>query len=603
MRQSKINNILFAQSIHPLKETRIIESPLILGFDSEYTSRSPHKLLFFQLWNKFSGPRIFRGGLSWDSLRGAVESLSGKLKRTAYLGCFWSTAELQHLDCTNKNVFFKEWRAGAYDATYKINTRVSLRIVDVAQWFSHKSLKDAAATFGLEKFNYDTSKITLKHKNNGEFLVYALNDAVVCGRLLERLRELIVEKFGVDILVYRTPASASMASFRKKYVKDVFSNPNMRVRRLALLASHGGANQAYYRGELRGDFVLYDAPSQFPQAVTALEKLPNAKDWTPARSVEDAVGAIDGVADAEFSFPPGFRYPSLPIDKGFLYFPLSGRSHCTLSELRAAIAAGADVTVKKLFVYYDGSNILARYMRDLIKKKDAAERAGQADLRYLYKLMAVSIIGKFTQKTERIQINAIVKRARELGMTTGEYTSILGKKEYDAAHGFIKRDVSLGSGYYPEWYTLILGKSRASIFEAARLTDALVISTDSFIFRMPPVLSTVWPLIFGGIAYEKRGSGDRFVCYREKLYALKSGNEFVHVAHHGNYAGEETTAALSGFRSGSISYTGKRIVTVREALSGGVRIGTDKRIKSTHSLDYSGRGTVQDNGFILPLER
>lgn len=611
MRKSQIKRILFAQSIHPLHKARKIKKPLIFGFDSEFTSKSPHRLLLASVSR--DGVCMLSNELSWEGLKNIINSIlfddstekrlsNGK---TAFLSCFWSTAELQHLNCTDKHVLFREWRSGAYDATFKVNARTTIKVVDLAHWFSHQSMKTALATFGIKKLEYgDMSKITKRDLQDARFHRYAAAGAHEAEALMIRLRDLILKNFDVDLLVYRTPASASMAAFRQKYVKENFSNSNLRIRTLVLRASHGGANQAYFRGSMYGNFRLYDAPSQFPQCVVSLKQLPNSQHWVPARDLSECKKAIDGVAEVEFSFPAGFRYPNLPVEKDRLYYPRSGNSFCTLSELRLAVGSGADVKIKKLFVFYEGSNILARYMKTLIEKKNEAERNGQSDLRYLYKLMANSIIGKFTQKSEYVPINRIVARARELEMSTGEYTSILGQMETDTANHRIKREINLGSGYYPEWYALILGKSRASIFRAAAATKALVISTDSFICDdLPECVYEPWRS-FLGIRYDLRGRGDRFICYREKFYALMQGEDFIHKAHHGNYGGPETLEALREFTEGTLKYKHKKITTLREGLTKGIPLGKTRQVETKHDLDYgTGHGVPEKSGLIFPLEK
>jgi len=275
MRQEKIKPLFFAQSIFPLTRTRKTVAPTLIGFDSEYTSDWKHEIVCLQLSSEKNTIVFPEKRLTWERLTAYVKRCLGRdfvREETIYLPVFWATAELQHLPADN--VIYQEWRAGAYDATYR--GKVTLKVIDLAQWFDHTSLQKAAKLFGLKKIKYDCSNITRKNLKDPAFLTYARNDAEITRKIFIALRESILKLFNADMLVYRTPASASMSAFRRKHVKEKLHNPDMRIRRQALLSMHGGALQSYFRGERKGKGYLYDAPSQYPQAVLAIGKFPNA---------------------------------------------------------------------------------------------------------------------------------------------------------------------------------------------------------------------------------------------------------------------------------------------------------------------------------------
>lgn len=75
-------------------------------------------------------------------------------------------------------------------------------------------------------------------------------------------------------------------------------------------------------------------------------------------------GVIDGIVRVRFMFPEDTRFPCLPVFKQRLLFPLSGVSHCTLSELRVALSMGCNVSLYDGWYYKEGTDSLGMFLND-----------------------------------------------------------------------------------------------------------------------------------------------------------------------------------------------------------------------------------------------
>lgn len=110
---------------------------------------------------------------------------------------------------------------------------------------------------------------------------------------------------------------------------------------------HGGRNEAYGVGQFDGEFIDWDLAGAYTSALAMFRGF----DWDEIEVTTDlaVLAKLDRAtfAHVEFSFPPGTRFPSLPVSAGVngLLYPLSGNSYCTGPELVAAVNQGARIKV------------------------------------------------------------------------------------------------------------------------------------------------------------------------------------------------------------------------------------------------------------------
>jgi hypothetical protein len=110
---------------------------------------------------------------------------------------------------------------------------------------------------------------------------------------------------------------------------------------------HGGRNECFAVGTFEGNFIDWDFAGAYTTALAQFRGF----DWAGAANTSDisTLARLDAAtfAHVEFAFPPGTRFPSLPVsagDNGLLY-PLTGTSYCTGPELVVALGQGAQIRV------------------------------------------------------------------------------------------------------------------------------------------------------------------------------------------------------------------------------------------------------------------
>jgi hypothetical protein len=149
----------------------------------------------------------------------------------------------------------------------------------------------------------------------------------------------------------------TQAYFHEKHRKFItrkreISSPGLEIyEQFAKNAYHGGRNECFYHGPTPvGVWYDYDLPGAYTTALTALRPLDYEKAYSETNP--DAYGIDDmGIAWITFEFPPGTRFPCLPV-RGVddaLFFPLNGRRQDKVfvcaPEIFLARRLGARITV------------------------------------------------------------------------------------------------------------------------------------------------------------------------------------------------------------------------------------------------------------------
>lgn len=120
-------------------------------------------------------------------------------------------------------------------------------------------------------------------------------------------------------------------------------------------AYHGGRNESYIYGQIKGVFYDYDLPGAYPTGMS----LVNYPDWS-AREVINSMDSVDFMKlyegrlvrsftalKVEFQFPDSVMYPNLPVrlDQSSIIFPSQGISYCTGLEILLAYRLGCEFKV------------------------------------------------------------------------------------------------------------------------------------------------------------------------------------------------------------------------------------------------------------------
>src|SRR2546426_2877873 len=361
------------------------------------------------------------------------------------------STEIEYFDVSGRENLYVEGTAEV--------EKYKLKIVDLFGFYP-MSLDAVGKMYGLEKIGLEgiggreekywkenMDQLLAKHPES--FETYAKRDAEVAILAYTRMRKFYQDNHGLDVLRYKTTPGLAMAIFRTQYLREPVvpfdlhpesyrtknkktgewkiayrNRPFLREqwrepRRAAMLGYWGGRNEAYGRGLLKAPVELYDVESLYPSAA-ALQPLPNANTrWTQFASLDESE-QLEGFAEVEFEFPSNLLYPNLPVpgemsDK--LYFPLKGKSWCTLAEVREARRLGASINRITGIGFKPGleeiNHPVRQYALDFMQKKRSTKGAE----RETNKLLLNSLIGKFVETQKDIEFGQILSLVKHGAIT------------------------------------------------------------------------------------------------------------------------------------------------------------------------------------------
>jgi hypothetical protein len=223
----------------------------------------------------------------------------------------------------------------------------------------------------------------LLQENKAAFESYAMRDAEITVRFLQRLESFAITEVGCKTL----PATVSSLAVTvlKSVLKDegtdfnaAWGNQTIRseawndrkrkvcgvtenipcAERLIIepfitMTYHGGRNECFHMGPTHvGDWFDFDLAGAYTTGLTDLCAI-DYKSMRFTNQPEDFVGHVLGFARVKFKFPDDCRFPSLPIEVGIkgLYFPLSGESYCTAPEIEVALNQGCQIEILQGVVF------------------------------------------------------------------------------------------------------------------------------------------------------------------------------------------------------------------------------------------------------------
>lgn len=595
-----MGKMAFVQSIRPYRG-KVYQGVYIFGLDTEFVPRLGQEsdMLTWQLASakcakvsekKLNLENLYASAKAMLSREGVSES---DVKHLAFI-TFFSLAEIQFFD-------LREWAVSEFKGKYKLKTSYmgfQLEVLDLADWYPHKPLKEVAEMWGEKKLDYEIGpkvEAVVRGELSREdiladprFRDYAVNDAVITQRIFAKMRDYFLETHEVDIIATLTPANTSASIFRKRLDKKI-GQGDTDLRELALRCCWGGRMEAFFRGT-KPNVKEYDATGHHPNSAIALEVLPLEEHWKRTNSLKEWLRFRGGLGKVSFKFPPSERFPCLPImheSKTFqaLMFPLEGVSFCTLDEAKQAKRMGASLTLLIGFGYNDGSEALSNYLLSLQAQRNASKDPAE---RQLLKYMSNGVIGKFFQKKVGMDLAKVQAYAIDKGIPFEEAIRLQGQ---DWGSG----NVTVGSCFYPEWYALILGYARSSICEVARRHNALVISSDSFVTEED--LGEEFEA--EKISFGKKAEGE-LICFRTRFYRV--GDKLAHHAVHSKKAAE---VVLREFKAeGTFAYGYERFLHLRESWRDrkpfGCRI---ERPNMTVSLGYDYKRRLMEDGTTEPWKR
>jgi len=596
-RLDEIGESKYTQVLKPLSVPKHVKHALIIGFDSEWNPETGELLsiqfavvkngsLFSRVYyvNELSTQSLLVHVLNFLSEAKVV--LSGISKPRIYLVAHFAQSEISKI-----RDYLKEWKLRVYNKAMSAEASLGaledleyeselhqrgwakrgkyrLKILDLYGYFA-RGLEKVGELVGLPKVEFDTSQIHLIIKRDPDlFEAYAKRDAEICAKAFTELRERFLRDFEIDILKYPTTASLAGAIFRLKSLKEPNAPFKMvpksskrqkasgewvetfswvpefagsrDIRYMALKCYWGGRTECYARGYLKGKFEYRDIISIYPSA-SMLQPLPN-KDtkWIRFDSLKEAM-PLEGFCRVRFEFPAECKYPCLPVmpvKPEKLFFPWSGESYCTLTELRTALELGAKIREIEGYGFKpsqsERNHALKEFMSYFLRLKES-EPEGSL-MREMWKLIMNSLIGKFHQTSPEYDENYMLSFMQKTGLRDLSDPKL---------RRYLYKPPVVGPCWAPEWATLITGKARALMAEFIS-KGSLFCSTDSGLFPKGTDLEceALKQLHSVGSDFKLEYECDSALLARTRLYALFKNGEIVKSARHGSIAGEQDFAKI-----------------------------------------------------------
>jgi hypothetical protein len=269
----------------------------------------------------------------------------------------------------------------------------------------------------------------LRKDNWPLFKKYAINDALICVRYMERIIELYknitgkkkipttLTSIGIDLLLMRWKSDfkeSALDILGKEEIKIPVFNKRLgyfiRSKKIVLKSIpyhyvnfaietyHGGRNEQFWFGPcFEDDWIDYDLSGAYPTAMSLIG-MPDWDNIIHTKKLSDFTPTSLGCALVEFEFPKNTRYPSLPVRTPYgLIFPLKGLSYCGSPELIVAKNLGAKLKILNgLIVPTDSSkSIFGEFIKFCTEKR---KEAGSKSLTGLFwKEISNSTYGKTAQ--------------------------------------------------------------------------------------------------------------------------------------------------------------------------------------------------------------
>ena len=186
------------------------------------------------------------------------------------------------------------------------------------------------------------------------------------------------------------------------------------VRRLAADCFHGGRNECFEHGVYRTPAFDWDLKGAYTSALAMFRQL----DWLRTEHTTElsrlAVLDVATVARVRIQFPPGTRFPSLPVDgdEYGLIYPLAGESCATGPELVVALGQGAKIKVIEgaciPWLNPDGPRPFLEFTKFV--NQERAKHPKGSPMELLAKEAGNSVYGKAAQAVARYKSDSHEKR-------------------------------------------------------------------------------------------------------------------------------------------------------------------------------------------------
>lgn len=252
------------------------------------------------------------------------------------------------------------------------------------------SVSDLGEMVGLPKVErdlFDPGEVRTVER----YLKRCQRDATITYRAAKMLSETF-QGFGSHARM--TLASTALSIWRDRFWKRPIYRPRHEIWQAASQAYHGGRTEAFAVGTF-DDVTAVDVASMYPWAMTVKPlPLPWGLYQRHGAVAPERIQAF-GLYDVEVE--SALEVPRLPVrtEQGTIFPNGRWRAWYVGEELQAFMAAGGRVrSVHKGFVFNEACEPFGGYVSEMFQKKSASRGVERS----IYKLLANSLYGKFSQK-------------------------------------------------------------------------------------------------------------------------------------------------------------------------------------------------------------
>lgn len=517
---------------------------------------------------------------------------------------------------------------------------------DVAMEF--KKVKKLGGKYRLEGIGGKTGQYWIEHMDKllaqypVKFEQYALQDVIITEKLLREYRKKVWLELQVDLLQASTNGAIATNYFRMHEMSpnEKFGNTNTTARRFAMQCAHGAVMVALKRGKF-DNIYENDFTGFYSYSLANCELLPrNSDDIITAYSLEEALSGYDGWVKIKFNFPETYKnkrvFPSLPVQefhpgtkkKSLILFPRTGISYCTVSEVRGALLFGAEIEFIEGYYYSQGTNKGSQFAKKQIVLRAKAHNAHDKVGEGIHKSQPNHFTGKLLQHKGGFDLSNAKIIAGYLhcplkdvvGAVGGEALfSIKGLEEdieynektlppeeakkrnaylkrVKATGGKVSSEMRIGASWLPEWWSLILGRSRAALWWVVNTYGENVthLSTDSFHDTKPLSGDIMTPFGMYKI-HQTTDTPKTMVINRTKLYIFNDKP-----VHHAVHIHDEKKLVAMIENADKLKYakTGKR--TLRSAIIEDEAFGSEYKKEMQFDSRWDNKMELHEAGSYSP---
>jgi len=387
---------------------------------------------------------------------------------------------------------------------------------------------------------------------------YALRDSYLTSLLANRIYEWH-KKF--DISIKPTSASFSSAVFRKHFLGDKIRFHSDNIEQI-LEGYAGGRTEAIGRGYF-GNLKIYDVNSMYPFSMLKDYPIMPLQKYSYSKFCED--DDLVGVMKARVRIDEHETYGCLPKRiLGKLCFPVGEFEGVFFTpEIREGLKHGV-LEIQNVDWIYANHPVEKSYFDEFIryfyKMKLEAERNGDEESRFWFKLIMNSLYGKFFQSN--VEKIPIAFDDLELGLKEG---SLVGDEiEFDIYNmPFLKSRIrKAGVTFNPVIAGLITSYSRALLYRLARKLKALYMDTDSVFLRGYTDYN-----VGSKLGEMKLEAKDDFILFRSKYYIPVNSNKIgIHGVRMRKDEFKKIFWEIQNDRIGIFEYITRRMTKPKEAL-------------------------------------